>query len=69
MQGVAASAGAACHSNDVKISHVLTAIGIPEHIAMGTIRFSVGRFNTNKEIEHAIPLIKKAVATARYLSE
>jgi len=61
MPGVAASAGAACHSNQVKISHVLQAMSIPSHIAMGTIRFSVGRFSTEEEIERALPQIITAV--------
>ena len=50
---VAASAGAACHSDLVELSHVLTAIGTPLEYAMGTIRFSVGRFTTEEEINLA----------------
>ena len=50
---VAASAGAACHSENVEVSSVLEAIGLPLEYAMGTIRFSVGRFTTRQEVEAA----------------
>lgn len=51
---VAASAGAACHSDQVEVSHVLAAMHVPTEYAMGTLRFSVGRFTTSDEIERAI---------------
>lgn len=50
---VAASAGAACHSDQVELSHVLTAMAAPLEYAMGTVRFSVGRFTTAEEIDLA----------------
>jgi cysteine desulfurase len=58
---VAASAGAACHSDTVEISHVLTAMGLAEDWAKGTLRFSVGRMTTADEIDHALDIIIKAV--------
>jgi cysteine desulfurase len=58
---VAASAGAACHSHDVKISHVLEAMGVNVEVAMGTIRLSLGRFTTEQEIEIASEAIVEAV--------
>ena len=51
---VAASAGAACHSDQVEVSHVLAAMKVPTEYAMGTIRFSVGRFTTAEEIDRAV---------------
>jgi cysteine desulfurase len=51
---VAASAGAACHSDHVFISHVLKAMGVPMELAMGTLRFSVGRSTTGEEIDQAV---------------
>ena len=51
---VAASAGAACHSDQVEVSHVLAAMNIPEEYAMGTLRLTVGRFTTEEEIDRAI---------------
>ncbi len=62
LKGVAVSAGAACHSDSIDISPVLTAMGIPMEYAMGTIRFSVGRMTTSDEIERAI---KEIVATVK----
>ncbi len=58
---IAASAGAACHSEEVKISHVIQAIQVPQEWAMGTLRFSVGRMTAPKEIDHAIQVIVNAV--------
>lgn len=51
---VAASAGAACHSDRVDVSPVLEAMNVPLEYAMGTIRFSVGRFTTPDEIDRAL---------------
>lgn len=61
LQGVAASAGAACHARDVAVSHVLKALGIPEAIAMGTIRLSVGRYTTAEEIRRAVQAFQTAI--------
>ena len=58
---VAASAGAACHSDQVEVSHVLEAMNIPTDYAMGTLRFSVGRFTTADEIDLALVEIKEVV--------
>lgn len=58
---VAASAGAACHSEGVEISSVLKAMHVPLEYAMGTIRFSTGRFTTAEEIDRAIGEISQVV--------
>ncbi len=58
---VAASAGAACHADDVTVSHVLTAMKVPLEFAMGTIRFSTGKNTTTDEIDQAVKLIVEAV--------
>jgi cysteine desulfurase len=60
---VALSAGAACHSGEVRVSHVLRAMGIPAEWAQGTLRFSTGRTTQNSEIEKAVEI----VADAAYL--
>jgi cysteine desulfurase NifS/selenium donor protein len=57
MNGIAASAGAACHTDSVDLSPVLTAIGLEMEYAMGTIRFSVGRSTTADEIGRASQII------------
>ena len=51
---VAASAGAACHSDQVEVSHVLAAMKVPDEYAMGTLRLTVGRFTTEDEIDRAV---------------
>lgn len=54
MDRVAASAGAACHADEVEISPVLQAMNIPVDWAMGTIRFSTGKWTSEEEIHLAI---------------
>jgi len=58
---VAASAGAACHADQVDVSVVLEAMRVPVDWAMGTVRFSVGRGTTAEEIDRAIQIIVEAV--------
>ena len=60
---VAASAGAACHSDQVEVSHVLEAMNVPTQYAMGTLRFSVGRFTTEEEVDRAVVEIGDVVAS------
>ncbi len=59
--GVAASAGAACHSGHASVSPVLSAMRVPEEYAKGTIRFSTGKMTTPEEIEQAIKIIVEGV--------
>lgn len=56
---IAASAGAACHADTLSISPVLQAMQVPLNYARGTIRFSVGRFTTEKDIFKAIEILKR----------
>ena len=60
---VAASAGAACHADEVEVSHVLAAMNVPEEYAMGTLRLTVGRFTTEDEIAQAISEITDVVGS------
>jgi len=60
---VAASAGAACHADQITISSVLKAMNVPLEWAKGALRFSVGLMTTGKEIEHAIQIIAHAIKT------
>ena len=64
---VAASAGAACHSDSLEISHVLIAMGIPIDWAKGTLRFSVGRMTTEAEIDKAIRVVADVVTKLKAL--
>jgi len=61
LKDVAASAGAACHSDHVDVSTVLKAMDVPLEYAMGTLRFSVGRFTTAEEIDEALANISRVV--------
>jgi len=61
LKGVAASAGAACHSDGVRVSAVLEAIRVPIEYAMGTVRLSVGRFTTMDEVDRALNMIERVV--------
>ncbi len=65
LESVAASAGAACHGHDVHVSHVLEAMGVPLEFAMGTVRFSVGRFTTREEIDEAVTDVAHAAEELR----
>lgn len=65
LEHVAASPGAACHTDVAEPSHVLVAMNIPTDLALGTIRFSTGRFNDEKQIERAIEAIIPAVKRLR----
>jgi cysteine desulfurase NifS len=58
---VAASAGSACHADQVRVSDVLKAMDVPLEFAMGTVRFSVGRGTTRENISQAIKVIIEAV--------
>jgi cysteine desulfurase len=61
MADIAASPGAACHSDHADVSSVLKAMRVPMEYALGTIRFSVGRFTTAEEIDKALQSISEAV--------
>jgi cysteine desulfurase NifS/selenium donor protein len=58
---VAASAGAACHTDGVEMSPVLEAMGVPVEWAMGTVRFSVGNDTISQEVDRAIDIVAAAV--------
>ncbi len=57
LMGIAASAGAACHTESADVSPVLTAIGLEKEVARGTIRFSTGRYTTEEEMNQAATII------------
>lgn len=62
LPGIAASAGAACHSDKKIISHVLQAMGISSESAMGAVRFSTGKFTTAAEIERSADMIIQVIS-------
>lgn len=65
MEGVCASSGSACTSGSHAPSHVLSAMGIPENIALGTLRLTVGADTTKEEADRTVNAIKKIVAQLR----
>lgn len=66
---IAASAGAACHSDHIKVSHVLEAMKTPIEYAKGTIRFSLGRNTNADEIDQVIRIVSKAIKLLRSLKQ
>jgi cysteine desulfurase len=62
LDGVAASTGSACHSGRVELSPVLAAMGVPERIGMGAVRFSLGRQTTHAEIDIVITQLARTPA-------
>jgi cysteine desulfurase len=62
---IMASTGAACHDRSVKLSHVLSAMGVSPEIGMGALRFSLGRDNTLEQIEAAAESIIHVVRRMR----
>lgn len=64
-RGLCASAGAACSSGSLEPSPVLLAMGIPEPIAHGSLRFSLGRHTTREEITAAVAIVVESVRKLR----
>ena len=65
LEDIAVSSGSACTSATPGPSHVLKALGIGDELIYSSIRFSLGRFNTQEEIEQTIELIAEAVRSLR----
>lgn len=68
LAGIAVSSGSACSSGSLEPSHVLLALGLPEGLAHGSIRFSFGKHNTMEEVDYAVDVIKSAVERLRDMS-
>ena len=68
LAGIAVSSGSACSSGSLEPSHVLLAMGVPEGLAHGSIRFSFGRENTAGEVDYAVDRLKEIVVRLRALS-
>lgn len=60
-QGIYASAGAACASGETKPSHVLTAMGLRASEALATVRFSLGRYNTERDIDDLLQILPQVL--------
>jgi cysteine desulfurase len=68
LAGVAASSGSACTSGAVEPSHVLTAMGVPRDLAVGAIRFSLGRATAEADVDAAAAAFPRVVARVRALA-
>jgi len=66
--GICASSGSACTSGSLEPSHVLRAMGVPFTAAHGSIRFSLSRYNTEKEVDYTIEKMPRIVNQLRELS-
>jgi cysteine desulfurase len=67
-KGIAASSGSACTSGSLAPSHVLRAMGIPFTYIQGSIRFSLSRYNTDKDIDYIIKHMPPIVEQLRQIS-
>ncbi len=68
LAGIAVSSGSACSSGSLDPSHVLLAIGVPEEIAHGSIRFTFGKENTMEEVDYTVDTLKEIVTRLRAMS-
>ncbi|MFH1327939.1 MAG: cysteine desulfurase NifS [Candidatus Bathyarchaeota archaeon] len=67
-KGIAASTGSACSSMQLEPSHVLMAIGLNEVEAHGSLRLTLGRRNTDEDVEYVLTILPKAVERLRGMS-
>jgi len=67
-QNIAVSSGSACTSASLEPSYVLVAMGLGDDLAHSSIRFSLGRFTTEEEVDDAIALVRNGVEHMRELS-
>jgi len=68
LKDVAVSSGSACTSASLEPSYVLRALGVEEEMAHTSIRFGIGRFNTDEEIDYVIDLVSRKVDKLREMS-
>ena len=64
-RGIAASAGSACTAGALEPSHVLASIGVPEEVARGSLRLSLGADNTPEQVDYIRSVLPEVVAYLR----
>lgn len=67
-QGIAVSTGSACSTANLQPSHVLKAIGVNDQLIHSSIRFGIGRFNTEREIDYVLDALVESVKKLRAMS-
>ena len=67
-ENICCSAGSACSSGKVKRSHVLSAMGLVNEQARGSLRFSFGRFNNEADIDRALEIVPRVIGKLQALS-
>ena len=68
LKDLAVSSGSACTSASLEPSYVLRAIGLNDELAHSSLRFSIGRFTTEEDVDFAVEKVKEAVTKLRELS-
>ncbi len=68
LKGIAVSTGAACSSGAIEPSHVLTAMGLSNERARASIRFSLGKHNTEDDVDYVLSVLPESIARLRELS-
>ena len=67
-EGIAASSGSACTSGSLDPSHVILALGQPYEVAHGSLRFTLGRANTEEDIDFVLKVLPGIVRELRQMS-
>ena len=68
LKGICASSGSACTSGSLDPSHVLLAIGLPHEIAHGSLRITIGKYNTKEEVDYLLNNLEEIVSRLRNMS-
>jgi cysteine desulfurase len=66
--GIMASSGSACTSGSLDPSHVLLALGLPHEIAHGSLRLTLGKDNTEADVDKVLEVLPGIIATLRRMS-
>jgi cysteine desulfurase len=68
LEGIAVSTGSACSSGTLEPSHVLKAMGLPTHRTQNSLRFSLGMFSTESEVDRVVEVLPRLVGKLRMLT-
>ncbi|WP_218059077.1 cysteine desulfurase NifS [Orenia metallireducens] len=68
LEGIAASSGSACTSGSLDPSHVLLAMGLTHEVAHGSLRLTLGKYNTEEDVDRVLDVLPKVVTDLRAMS-